>query len=74
MSRWALPRFGDGDNEDLFEWQAARIRNYMTKLVKEEDYTPRFYKPNKGKVITGDHVARYYGYLLAKILAGNPSD
>ena len=69
--RWALPRFGE---DTLFEWQAARMRNYMTKLIKEEDYKPRFYKPDKGKVITGDHVARFYGCLLAKMLAGNPSD
>jgi hypothetical protein len=29
--QWCLPQFGDGDDNDesLFEFQAARIRNYM---------------------------------------------
>jgi hypothetical protein len=27
--RWCLPRYGDDDDESLFEFQAARMRNYM---------------------------------------------
>jgi hypothetical protein len=29
--RWCLPRYGDDDDESLFEFQAARMRNYMKK-------------------------------------------
>ena len=28
---WMLPRFGEDDSETLYDWQAARMRNYMTK-------------------------------------------
>jgi hypothetical protein len=33
---WALPRSGEDDSETLFEFQAARMRNYMTKRVADE--------------------------------------
>jgi hypothetical protein len=54
--RWCLPRYGDDDDETLFEFQAARMQNYMKKRVLEENYKPRYYTGDK--VITGDHVAR----------------
>jgi hypothetical protein len=65
--RWCLPRFGD-DDESLFEFQAARMRNYMKKRVLEEGYKPRYYTGDKR--ITGDHVARFYGTCLGKMLSG----
>ena len=72
--RWSLPRFGDDDDVSLFEWQAARMRNYMTMLIEDRGYKPRYYNPDKGKTITGDHVARFYGALLGKMLSGSPSN
>jgi len=74
---YALPQFrGREETEDLFTWQAARMRNYMLKIVKDADkpYKPRYYKPNQQKVITNNHVARFYGCLLAKMLSGYPSN
>ena len=56
----------------MFEWQAKRMRNYMTMLIEEKSYKPRYYKA--GKTITTDHVARFYGALLAKMLSGYPSN
>jgi hypothetical protein len=38
--QWCLPRYGD-DEESLFEFQAARMRNYMRKRVVKEEYKPR---------------------------------
>jgi hypothetical protein len=45
--QWCLPRFGDDDDESLFEFQAARMRNYMRKRVDEEDYKPKYYTGDK---------------------------
>jgi hypothetical protein len=39
---WCLPRFGD-DNQSLFEFQAARMRNYMMKRRVEDGWNPRYY-------------------------------
>jgi hypothetical protein len=69
---WALPRFGDGDDEQcLFEFQAARMRNYMRKRIVEDGWTPKYYTGDR--VITGDHVTRFYGACLAKMFMGNRS-
>ena len=73
LLQWTLPNFGD-NKTPLFEWQAARMRNYMTKIVNdpERPFKLKYYKGNK--VITGDHVARFYGCLLAKMLSGTTSN
>jgi hypothetical protein len=34
--QWCLPRYGDDDNQTLFEYQAARMRNYMEKQIVEK--------------------------------------
>jgi hypothetical protein len=68
--QWCLPRFGD-DDQSLFEFQAARMRNYMKKRVLEDGWKPRYYIG--GKKITGDHVARFYGACLGKMLTGGRS-
>jgi hypothetical protein len=65
-----LPRYGD-DDKSLFEFQAARMQNYMKKRVVEEGYNPRYYTGDK--VTTGDHVARFYGACLGRILTGGRS-
>jgi hypothetical protein len=70
MFEWCLPRYGD-DNGTLFEFQTARMRNYMTKRVVEDGWTPKFYKYDD--VIKASHVARFYGATLAKMLMGNRS-
>jgi hypothetical protein len=67
---WCVPRYGDNDGQSLFEFQAARVRNYMTKRVAD-GWTPKYYHYNN--VITADHVARFYGAFLAKMLMGNCS-
>jgi hypothetical protein len=68
--QWCLPQYGD-DDESSFEFQAARMRNYMRKQVVEEEYKPRYYTGEK--VITGDHVARFYGACIGKMLSGGRS-
>jgi hypothetical protein len=47
------------------------MRNYMRKQVVEEGYKPRYYTGDK--VITGDHVARFYGTCLGRMLTGGRS-
>ncbi|OEU11919.1 hypothetical protein FRACYDRAFT_245042 [Fragilariopsis cylindrus CCMP1102] len=69
--QWCLPRFGDDDDQTLFEFQAARMRNYMRKRVLESGFKPRYYKGDK--VITGDHVARFYGACLCRMIHGGRS-
>jgi hypothetical protein len=67
--QWCLPRYGNGDDEKcLSEFQAARMRNYMKKRVLEDRYKPRYYTGDK--VITGDHVARFYGACLRRMNNG----
>jgi hypothetical protein len=39
---WCLPRFG-ADDKSLFEFQAARMRNYMRKRMVEDGWNPRYY-------------------------------
>ena len=70
---WTLPRFGDDDELNLWEWQAARMRNYMTYLIKHRSFKPRYYNPTEGIVITADHVCRFYGCTLARAQTGNNS-
>jgi hypothetical protein len=67
---WCLPRFGD-DDESLFESQAARMRNYMRKRIVKDGWTPKYYIGNR--VITADHVTRFYSACLAKMFMGNRS-
>jgi hypothetical protein len=70
--RWCLPRYGDDDDdESLFEFQAARMRNYMKKRILEENYKPRYYTGDK--VIIGGHVASFYGACLGRMLNGGRS-
>jgi hypothetical protein len=45
--------------------------NYMKKRVLEEGYKPRYYIGDKP--IIGDHVARFYGACLGKMLSGGRS-
>jgi len=44
------------------------MRNYTKKRVNEDGYKPRYYTGDK--VITGDHVASFYGACLGKMLTG----
>ena len=59
--QWCLARYGDKDDETSFEFQAAQMQNYM----------PRYYTGNK--VITGDHVARFYSACLCRMNHGGRS-
>ena len=72
--QWSLPRFGDNGDVSLFDWQTKRMRKYMTMLIKDRGYKPRDYNPDKDKTITGDHVVRFYGALLEKMLSKNSSN
>jgi hypothetical protein len=47
------------------------MRNYMRKRVLEENYKPRYFTGDK--VITGDHVARFYDACLGRMLNGGRS-
>jgi hypothetical protein len=60
---WCLPQFG-GDDESLSEFQAARMRNYMRRRIVEDGWNPKYYTGNR--IITADHVTRFYGTCLAK--------
>jgi hypothetical protein len=59
------------NDESLFKFQAARMRNYMRKRVLEESYKPRYYTGDE--VIIGDHVAKFYGACLGRMLNGGRS-
>jgi hypothetical protein len=68
---WCLPRYGEENDESLFEFQAARMRNYMQKRVVEDGFKPRYYTGDK--VVIGSHVARFYGACLCRMNNGGRS-
>jgi hypothetical protein len=69
--QWCLPQFGEDDDESLFEFQAARMRNCIRKRVVEDGFKPRYYTGEK--VIIGSYIARYYGACLCRMNNGGHS-
>jgi hypothetical protein len=63
--------FGEDDDESLFEFQAARMRNCIRKRVVEDGFKPRYYTGEK--VIIGSYIARYYGACLCRMNNGGHS-
>ena len=78
---FCLPRFDDTEagQQTLWEWQAARMRNYMAYLCMYHGFKPKYYDPmgdgkkEEFKYITADHVARFYGVMMARIWSNNSS-
>ena len=74
-----LPRFEDtaAGQQSLWEWQAARMRNYMKYLVMHHGYKPKYYNPcgeKKGNIYTevqAHHNALFYGVMMARIFSSN---
>jgi hypothetical protein len=65
-----LPTF---EGVSFYEFLLARMRNYMLHSIKDKGWTPMYYCPADGKVISADDVARFFGCQLARSLRGNPS-
>ena len=65
-----LPKF---DGESYFEFLAARMRSYMTHIMRSDGYKPKWYDPENNHVILGDHVCRFFGVQTARMLRGYPS-
>ncbi|KAL3775049.1 hypothetical protein ACHAW5_007513 [Stephanodiscus triporus] len=70
-----LPKFGEGldEEEGFYEFIAARMRNYMTEIIRKCAYRPEHFDPFDGKFITANHVARFFGCQLARAAKGLPS-
>ena len=60
--KFLLPTF---DGEECFELTAARIRSYMTHLLRPQGHRPQYYKPQANKVVLGSHAARFVGVQVA---------
>ena len=81
VMEFCLPRFDDPEvgQQSLWEWQAARMRNYITYLTVYHGFKPKYYDPmgdsknEEFKYITGDHVARFCGAMMARIWSNNTS-
>ena len=81
VMEFCLPRFVDPEvgQQSLWEWQAARMRNYMVYLIVHHSYKPKYYdlmgdgKTEEFKYITADHIARFYGVMMARIWSNNSS-
>ena len=69
---WSLPRYGEFD-QILFDWQATRMQNYMIYIIKHKAWKPKFYNPSAGVVITDDHVGRFHGVMLDRMVTRNRS-
>ena len=70
LFEWLLPRFG---NSTYFEFVASRMRNYMLHIVRNKSYKPKYFNPLIGKKITADHVTRFYGVHIARMIKGFPT-
>ena len=75
---WLLPRFGEDGAIDFWEFLAARMRNYMIHIMRAKDFKPKFYNPKPVDIldkttIRADHVARFFGCHIARMLRGFPS-
>ncbi|KAL7525563.1 hypothetical protein ACHAXR_001059 [Thalassiosira sp. AJA248-18] len=69
---WTLPTFGHDNHLNLWDWQAARIRNYMLYIIEYKWYTPKYYNPVEDLVIIGNHVYRIYGMMsMGRMQSGN---
>ena len=55
-----------GTSVEVRGWQVARMRSYMVK-IRKEGHKPMYYNPEAD---TGDHLARFYGAALARMLTG----
>ena len=66
---WMLPMF---EGVSFYEFLSARMRNYMLYSIKDNGWTPLYYCPADGKVISADDVAHFFGCQLARSLRGNP--
>ena len=49
------------------------MRNYMQHITATQSYQPRYFKPEEDKVILNDHVTRFSGVQLCRMLRGYPS-
>jgi hypothetical protein len=67
---WMLPTF---EGVSFYEFLSARMLNYMLYSIKDNGWTPLYYPPADGKVISADNVARFFGCQLSRSLRGNPS-
>ena len=49
------------------------MHNVMLHSIQTKGWTPVYYSPSDGKVISGEDIARFFGCQLARSLRGNPS-
>ena len=66
---WTLPTFGE-DDQTLFNWQAACMRNYMLHIMDTQLNKPKYCNPAEGDMISDSDVARFYGVLIGRSLSG----
>ena len=65
-----LPTVGD---DHFYAYLAARACSYMTYLMVQCNWKPRYYKPDEGLIILTDYIAHIYGCQLARSNDGFPA-
>ena len=55
--KWLLTLFG---KEGFFEFVAARMRNYMVQIMKDQSYRPCHFDPMDKNDFQVDHIARFF--------------
>ncbi len=68
-----LPRFGEDEDVDYYDFIAARMRNYMIHIMRTKNFKPKYFNPAINLTIQADHVARFYGCHMGRMLCGFPS-
>jgi hypothetical protein len=54
---WMLPTF---EGVSFYEFLSARMCIFMMHSIKDKGWTPLYYRPTNGKVISADNVARFF--------------
>jgi hypothetical protein len=70
---WMLPRFGEDEDVEYYDFIAARMRNYMIHIMRTKNFKPKYFNPAINLTIQADHVARFYGCHMGRMLCGFPS-
>ena len=72
---WLLPRF---DGKSFYAFVAARMRNYMSHIVRTEGFKPAYFSVNNvvpadDVTVQEDHVRRFFGCQMGRMAQGMPS-
>ena len=79
MTQWGMERKKVETNETKKRMKQRNRKKHRTNLCVYHGFKPKYYDPmgdgkkEEFKYITADHVARFYGVMMARIWSNNSS-